>query len=112
DPAHPARDDQYLLMGPWSHRIPRGSTVGQYIVGDQYYGTSAIFDFDTLLLGWMRAVLDGEGRPWPFDGRVRYFTTGINVWRTAPDWPIPGTEKRSLYLDGESLSWAAAPDAA
>lgn len=110
--SNPARDDQYLLMGPWSHRIPRGSTVGQYIVGDQFYGTSAIFDFDSLLLRWMRAVLDGEGDPWPFDGRVRYFTTGINEWRTADDWPIPNSEVRQLFFSGDELAWEAAPDTA
>lgn len=109
-PGHPARDAQYLLMGPWSHRVPRGTTLGQLRVGDQYYGTAAMFDLDSLQLRWLRGVLDGDPTPWPFDGRVRYFTTGINRWRTADDWPIPGTTTRDLHLTGEELSWSPPAD--
>src|SRR5690606_11566069 len=36
-PGHPKRDDQYLLVGPWTHRVPRGTTLGQLRVGEQYY---------------------------------------------------------------------------
>lgn len=110
-PDHPARDDQYLLMGPWSHRVPRGTTLGQLRVGDQYYGTAAMFDLDALQLRWLRGVLDGDPAPWPFEGRVRYFTTGIDRWRTAEDWPIPGTTARDLHLSGEGLSWTPAAEA-
>lgn len=109
-PEHPARDHQYLLVGPWSHRVPRGTTLGQLRVGEQYYGTSAMFDLDSLQLRWLRAVLDGDDEPWPFPGRVRYFTTGLDRWRTAEDWPIPGTVERELHLDGHRLTWTPGGD--
>jgi putative CocE/NonD family hydrolase len=45
--------------------------------------------------------------------RIRVFVMGENVWRTANEWPLPGTTRRTLSLgrSGQgpgSLSWDAA----
>jgi len=38
--------------------------------------------------------------------RVKYWSMGANEWRTADDWPLPGTQWTKLYLDSwERLRW-------
>lgn len=91
-------DRQYLVMGPWAHRVPRGSTVGQIRIGERYFGASAIFDLDRLQLKWLRKILDGDPRPWPHPGRVRVFVMGADTWRNFDEWPPAGTVTTDLHL--------------
>jgi uncharacterized protein len=40
--------------------------------------------------------------------RVRYFTTGIDRWQTAADWPLPDAKPVALHLrSGGRLTTAA-----
>ncbi|MEU5841457.1 CocE/NonD family hydrolase [Rhodococcus sp. NPDC047139] len=107
------RDQQFLLMGPWAHRVPRGSTLGQLKIGDLYFGTGAMFDMDNLQIRFFRSVLAGEPAAWPYPERVRLFMMGENVWRDYPQWPPAEAQVRRLHLAGNgtatrqdgSLSW-------
>lgn len=107
------RDQQFLLMGPWAHRVPRGSTLGQLKIGDLYFGTGAMFDMDNLQLGFFRSALAGEQADWPYDTPVRLFMMGENAWRDYPQWPPAQARTRRLHLvgagavarDGGTLDW-------
>ena len=98
--ASDARDGQYLIIGPWSH-----GNISDW-QGDQWMGYAAAateLNLTNLQLTFFSAVLDGRRPDLP---RVTYFTSGINQWRTADDWPPPG-ELTALYLaGGRALSWA------
>ncbi|MGN5236442.1 CocE/NonD family hydrolase [Rhodococcus sp. SJ-3] len=109
------RDQQFLLMGPWAHRVPRGSTVGQLKIGDLYFGTGAMFDMDTLQIRFFRSALAGEPVTWLYPERVRLFMMGENVWRDYPQWPPAEAQLSRLHLVGNgaatredgTLSWDA-----
>ena len=47
--------------------------------------------YDHWLKGLDTGVLD--------EPPVRFWVTGANTWRTAPNWPVPGTVWTPLYLD-------------
>lgn len=104
------RDQQFLLMGPWAHRVPRGSTLGQLKIGDLYFGTGAMFDMDNLQLKFFRSTLAGEPADWPYPERVRLFMMGENAWRDYPQWPPVEVQVRRLNLasggaDNGTLAW-------
>jgi len=109
------RDQQFLLMGPWAHRVPRGSTLGQLKIGDLYFGTGAMFDMDNLQIGFFRSALAGEPATWPFPERVRLFMMGENKWRNYAQWPPEQATVQRLHLVGNgatatadgTLSWQA-----
>jgi putative CocE/NonD family hydrolase len=84
-----ARDNQYLIAGPWAH-IPWGDRVG-----DANLGHAANLDTDEILLSWFDHWLkDSEG--FRTEPRIRYFTLGPNEWRSAQQWP--GAAAFPLYL--------------
>jgi len=84
-----------LIIGPWSHGNPSDWQ------GDSWLGYSA----STALLfaeqlAFFDAARSGTSTPTPM---VRYFRSGSNSWHTATDWPIPGSEKRELFLSHSGL---------
>ncbi|MCV2394489.1 CocE/NonD family hydrolase [Actinotalea sp. M2MS4P-6] len=92
DPGAPAADRQYLLAGPWSH-----GNMSDW-QGDGWLGYDASawgIDIQGQQLELFRAVLDGREPDLP---KVRYFTGGIDVWRTADRWPLPGVAPQRWHL--------------
>ena len=84
-----ARENQYLVAGPWVH-IPWGDRVG-----DADLGEDANLNTDAVLLRWFDHWLKGSGA-FAEEPRVRYFALGANEWRWAREWPAgAGT---ALYL--------------
>jgi putative CocE/NonD family hydrolase len=89
-----ARTNQQLILGPWDH-----GTVGKSVVAGFDFGATAKVDVVEENLRWFdRFMKDGGPGEFP---RVRYFVLGRQEWRTAPDWPPPGTVETSLYLQPE-----------
>jgi len=84
-----ARDNQYLIAGPWVH-IPWGDRVG-----DSSLGAAANLDTDDILLRWFDRWLK-DSSAFSGEPRIRHFALGPNEWRTAVEWP-PAAEF-SLYL--------------
>ena len=83
-----ARDNQYLIAGPWTH-IPWGDRVGDTNLGD-----SANLNTDEVLLRWFNHWMKDTSE-FAYDARVRYFRMGINNWRGTHDW---NDETHTLYL--------------
>lgn len=84
-----ARENQYLLAGPWVH-IPWGDRVG-----DRALGAAANFDTDGLLLRWFNHWLKDSGE-FAGEPRVRHFALGADEWHAAEEWP--GEAPVTLYL--------------
>ena len=89
--AQPVREAQRLLIGPWTHGMSMGRTVGQVDFG----GASQI-DHRDLARQWFDHILDRA--PSPLEERVRLFVMGENRWRSFNDWPVPEATERRLYL--------------
>jgi putative CocE/NonD family hydrolase len=87
-----ARENQYLLAGPWVH-IPWGDRVG-----DQNLGAAANFNTDAYLLRWFNHWLKDSGE-FARESRVRHFVLGANRWEEAEEWAAGAA--RTLYLHSE-----------
>jgi uncharacterized protein len=113
-----------LIMGPWTH----GDRSLSY-AGDVDFGPAATLDgqvasdFWELRLRWFEHWLRGVDNGVDAEPAVRYFVMGGGSglrnadgrmdhggrWRTAEDWPIPGTVEQPYYLGvGGTLSVRAA----
>ncbi|HEY3775617.1 MAG TPA: CocE/NonD family hydrolase [Solirubrobacteraceae bacterium] len=95
----PAADDQYLLVGPWSH-------VGSRFPSDEYGGVAlgpdAALDMDAEHVRWFDHWLKGTGPGIEDLARVRVFEPGHNRWREAPRWPLSNdTLDLFLAVDGD-----------
>ena len=92
-----AKENQYLVAGPWVH-IPWGDRVG---TGN--FGGDSLIDTDSLLLCWFNHWLKDSGE---FDKQehIQHFVLGENRWRFATSFP--GEAKHALYLhsDGNANS--------
>lgn len=87
-----ARENQYLLAGPWVH-IPWGDRVG-----DTNLGEAANLNADEVLLRWFDHWLKDSGA-FSSEPHVRYFALGANEWRAAAEWPSQC--ECALYLHSE-----------
>ncbi|HKP28644.1 MAG TPA: CocE/NonD family hydrolase [Gemmatimonadales bacterium] len=113
----PARDRQWLVLGPWNHvqtyaggvEKLQGMELGKESIIDNLQEHLAFFDV------FLKRTRPSYDKP-----RARVFVTGSNRWREFPSYPVPGAEERSLYLhsggransrggDG-TLSWTAPND--
>ncbi len=79
-----ARNNQYLVAGPWVH-IPWGD-----LVGEQNFGSEALLDTDALLLRWFNHWLKSSGE-FVEEPKVRHFALGANKWFTADAWGSPSS---------------------
>ena len=84
-----------LIMGPWSHGVPR---VGRTAVGEREYGPAGSIDYDDVVIRWMdryvRDIDNGVEREKP----VHVFILGSNRWIDADAWPIPGIRADTIKL--------------
>jgi uncharacterized protein len=90
-----ARDNQYLIAGPWTH-IPWGNRIGT-----KDFGPHANLDTDTILLRWFNHWLK-DSNEFATEPRICYFvlneTQHEDPWHTAAAWP---ETNRTLYLHSE-----------
>lgn len=104
-----AREGQRLIVGPWSH-MPVGH-VGFF--PDRDFGMAAGTDATALgeqQIAFFDRWLKGKGKQDAPEGRppVRLFVMGIDQWRDEPDWPLPDTDYRPHYLEGDGPANSAA----
>jgi uncharacterized protein len=92
-----ARENQYLLAGPWVH-IPWGDRVG-----DANLGEAANLDTDAVLLRWFDHWLKDSG-DFSSEPRIRYFALGTDEWRAAAEWPAVATHALYLHSEGDANS--------
>jgi putative CocE/NonD family hydrolase len=92
-----ARDNQYLIAGPWVH-IPWGDRVG-----DLNLGEAANLNTDAVLLKWFDHWLKDSGA-FQSEPRIRYFALGVNAWRSAGEWPVEADHALYLHSRGNANS--------
>ena len=92
-----ARENQYLIAGPWIH-IPWGDSAG-----DASYGEAANLPTDEILLRWCNHWLKDSGE-FAGEKRVRYFALGPNEWRSAKEWPARAGCVLYLHSAGKANS--------
>jgi predicted acyl esterase len=94
----PAADDQFLLVGPWSHvgtRFPAGSYDGV-----EY--PDAGIDMDAIHLRFFDHYLRGEANGVETDERISIYDPGAGRWETRPAWQGE-TTARELFLANDGI---------
>jgi uncharacterized protein len=92
-----ARDNQYLIAGPWTH-IPWGDRAGA-----TDFGAEAILDTDAILLRWFNHWLKGSG-DFAREPRIRHFVLGENRWRASAAFPLETNHVLYLSSSGRANS--------
>ncbi|MFC4312239.1 CocE/NonD family hydrolase [Steroidobacter flavus] len=98
----PAKNRQYLLAGPWTHR--HTTTGGVTKVGELNFPESSIVDFRELHLKFFDHCLKGGAPTFDFP-RTRIYDTGTNQWRDLDGIPHSKGKLQRLYLSGRTLQW-------
>ncbi len=97
-----ARDAQRLIVGPWVHGP---LNMAKAVQGEVDFGAEAVWDYNAKRLPWFDHWLKGKRNEVLDEPRVRLFVMGENRWRTADDYPLPGTRATPWYLrDGGVLT--------
>ena len=91
-----ARNGQKVLIGPWIHNT--GNRGSERCTGDMDFGPEVLLDLRQEELRWFDYWLKDISNGIADEPPVRIFVMGINRWRTADDWPIPGTRYVPYYL--------------
>jgi putative CocE/NonD family hydrolase len=104
DPA--AREGTRMIIGAWTHNYALNfvGSFGLGALGDAIGG-----GVPQSHLKFFGRHLRGDDTDIPV---VRYFVLGANVWKEADDWPVPGTDVRSLYLRSGGNANSATGDGA
>jgi putative CocE/NonD family hydrolase len=105
--ASPAKNEQYLIVGPWSHVKSRNP---DRFYADIDFGPDAALDMDAEHLRWFNYWLKGERNGVDEVDRVRIFEPGKNTWRHTSHWPLSNATT-TLFLGREQLLEVAPSEA-
>lgn len=93
--ASPARDEHYLIIGPWDHA---GTRTPNREVGGLTFGEACMLDLNELHKEWYDWVLKDGQKPEFLKDRVAYYVMGEEAWKYAPSLEAIAGETRRLYL--------------
>lgn len=89
-----ARENQYIIMSPGSHR-----GMGENgKVGEIEFGEHASIDLQELELRWFDHWLKGVDTGIKNIAPMRIFVMGENVWRDEQEWPLARTQYTKYYF--------------
>lgn len=95
-------NEKKIILGPWMH-----SGNANYDIHGFALGNNALrYDMDLVSFAWLEHYLKGIENGIEKTPTVEYYTMGTNQWKTAENWPVPGTKELVLYLDGGSKNAA------
>jgi uncharacterized protein len=88
-----AREGQLVLIGPWSHEEPVGTTLG-----DADFGPASLLALRGEERRWFDHWLKEDGVGRGDEAPLRYFVMGRNEWRWATEWPPRESTPTAYYL--------------
>lgn len=90
-------EEKKVVLGPWMH-----SGNANYDIHGFALGNNALrYDMDLLCFAWLEHYVNGVDNGIEKTPKVEYYTMGSNQWKSADNWPVPGTRELVLYLDGD-----------
>lgn len=90
-------EEKKVILGPWMHNGNANYDIHGFALGNN----ALRYDMDLLCFAWLEHYVNGVDNGIEKTPTVEYYTMGSNVWKTAENWPVPGTEELVLYLDGD-----------
>ncbi len=91
-----ARDNQYLIISPMEHCQSEKATEHTVVLGRDM--GDARFGYYDLYLRWFDHWLKGIDNGVTNMPKVRVYVMGANRWRTADEWPLPGTRFTKYFF--------------
>jgi len=91
-----ARDNQYLIVSPSEHCQSEKATEHTVVLGRDM--GDARFGYYDLYLRWFDHWLKGIDNGVTNMPKVRVYVMGANRWRTADEWPLPGTRFTKYFF--------------
>lgn len=91
----PARDQHYLIIGPWDHA---GTRTPNKTFGGLTFGDAAILDLNKLHTEWYDWTLKDGSKPEFLKQRVAYYLTGAEEWKYADSLEAISNVRQRLYL--------------
>ena len=96
-PIYADYDEKKVILGPWMH-----SGNANYDIHGFALGNNALrYDMDLICFAWLEHYVNGVDNGIEKTPKVEYYTMGSNEWKSAENWPVPGTKELVLYLDGD-----------
>lgn len=90
-------EEKKVILGPWMH-----SGNASYDIHGFALGSNALrYDMDLICFAWLEHYVNGVDNGIEKTPRVEYYTMGSNMWKSAENWPVPGTQELVLYLDAD-----------
>ncbi len=87
------KNNQRIIIGPWSHFFNVSSTVGSI-----NFGENSVIDLDNMVLRWFDKWLKDIPNGIEKEAPLFLFLMGKNEWREVTEWPLPNTKYVSYYL--------------
>ena len=91
----PARDQQYLIIGPWSHN--QTFLGGSPKQGGFELSTEAVYDIKALYFAFFEHFLKGAAPTFDFP-RARIYEMGTNKWRDENEYTPASAHPRAFYF--------------
>lgn len=91
----PAKDKQYLLIGPWNH--PQVFFGGKLKMGELEFSADSVIDNKAIHLAFFDCYLKGSSSHFDFP-RVKIYITGSNRWREFNQYPPAEIEYKRYYF--------------
>ncbi len=96
--ASPARDQHYLILGPWDHAGTR--TPSKEFYGLKF-GDACLLDLNKLHTEWYDWTLRGGSKPEFLKKQIAYYVAGADEWKYADNLNSIANATRRLYLNSD-----------
>ncbi len=100
-----ARENQYIVAGPWPHNWRFNSTLGDLSFGPRSDTQGS--GVNQMQINFFDKFLKGKEIALP---RVSYFLMGKNQWVSCDSWPPPGVQWQRFYLHSRGQANTARGD--
>lgn len=97
----PAREQHYLIIGPWDHA---GTRTPKREFGGLKFGEACMLDMNKLHMEWYDWTLKGGSKPEFLKQRVAYYLAGAEEWKYAVSLDSISTVTKQLYLNSTNGS--------
>ncbi|MGD9710942.1 MAG: CocE/NonD family hydrolase [Thermomicrobiales bacterium] len=93
-----SRQNQFMIMGPWTHPQAGNAPPGTTNAGDRDFGIHSLLDTRAIELAWFDRWLKGKPNDVEKASPLKIFVMGAAYWRNEQEWPLARTVWTPYYL--------------
>jgi putative CocE/NonD family hydrolase len=93
-----ARQNQFMIMGPWTHSQAGNTPPGTTDAGERDFGSQSLLDTRAIELAWFDHWLKGVDNDIEKEAPLKIFVMGADYWREEQEWPLARTVWTPYYL--------------